>query len=71
VELSVYLRKYQCLEEKEARSIIRQLFSAIYYMYRLKERVIHYDLKPSNIMYCDGIVKILDFGLCKVMTNSE
>lgn len=71
VELSVYLRKYQCLEEKEARQIIRQLFSAINYLFSLKERVIHYDLKPSNIMFCDGVVKIVDFGLCKVMTNSE
>jgi serine/threonine protein kinase len=26
IELSVYLRKEQCLEEKEAKLIIRQLF---------------------------------------------
>jgi serine/threonine protein kinase len=47
------------------------LFAALNYLSKLKERVIHYDLKPSNIMFSEGVVKILDFGLCKVMAESE
>lgn len=43
----------------------------MHYLSQLKERVIHYDLKPSNIMLCEGMVKILDFGLCKVMKDEE
>jgi len=70
-ELSVYLRKYKCLEEREAKIIIRQLFSALNYLYQLKEKIIHYDLKPANIIFHEGVVKILDFGLCKVMNESE
>jgi len=50
---------------------MRQIFSALSYLSSLKEKVIHYDLKPSNIMFHHGLVKILDFGLCKPMGNEE
>ena len=33
--------------------------------------MIHYDLKPANILYQNGVVKILDFGICKVMERPE
>jgi serine/threonine protein kinase len=46
---------------------MKQLFSALEYLSKLKERIIHYDLKPSNIMFDNGVVKILDFGLSKIM----
>lgn len=32
-----------------------------------KNKVIHYDLKPDNIIWSNGEIKISDFGLCKVM----
>jgi tousled-like kinase len=50
---------------------MKQLFSAVDYLSKLKERVIHYDLKPSNIMFHEGVVKILDFGLSKIMRGEE
>lgn len=50
---------------------MKQLFSAIDYLSKLKERIIHYDLKPSNIMFHEGVVKILDFGLSKIMRGEE
>lgn len=40
-------------------------------MINQKPRVIHYDLKPSNIVYNYGKIKILDFGLCKHMDNEH
>ena len=30
-------------------------------------KIIHYDLKPSNIMFDNGVIKVFDFGLCKQM----
>ncbi len=50
---------------------MKQLFSALSYLSSLKEKVIHYDLKPSNIMFHEGVIKILDFGLSKIMNGEE
>lgn len=63
------LRQEKCFEEKYAKNIIRQLFDALSYLTSLDPLVIHYDLKPSNIIHHYGIIKILDFGLCKLMDN--
>ena len=70
-ELSVYLKKHSALEEKDAKQIIYQLFAALHYLFGLEKKVIHYDLKPSNIIFHNGTVKILDFGLCKLMEGEE
>ena len=51
--------------------IIKQIISALNYLYHLKEKVIHYDLKPGNIIFHNGVIKILDFGLCKVINKNE
>ena len=45
--------------------IIRNVLSAIKYLHELPEKVIHYDLKPQNILFHQGKIKITDFGLCK------
>jgi serine/threonine protein kinase len=34
-------------------------------------KIIHYDLKPSNIMFHEGEIKIGDFGLCKNMQDQD
>jgi tousled-like kinase len=65
------MKKYTYVPEKEAKLIIKQVLCALNYLYNLKEKVIHYDLKPKNIMFHNGIIKVVDFGLCKVMENSE
>ena len=70
-ELSVYLRRHKVIEEKEAKLIIKQVLAAVCYMSTLKERIIHFDLKPSNIIFHRGYIKILDFGLCKIMNDCE
>lgn len=40
-------------------------------MYEQDNKIIHYDLKPSNIMFHQGKIKILDFGLCKQMESED
>ena len=64
-DLSYYLKKHKRLSEKQAKVIIRNVISAIKYLHELPQKVIHYDLKPQNILFHQGKIKITDFGLCK------
>ena len=70
-ELSTYLKRHKSLDEKEAKIIIKQILCALDYLYNLKDKVIHYDLKPSNIIFHEGVIKILDFGLCKTIDSNS
>ena len=50
--------------------MIRQVLEALEYLNRLDKKVIHYDLKPQNILINKGEIKVIDFGLCKVMDEN-
>jgi tousled-like kinase len=55
------LRTLQMLPEKEARVIAAQIAAGLAYMNgpAIKQRIIHYDLKPANILFDQrGEVKI-------------
>lgn len=74
-DLDFYLKQNKCIPEKEARSIIVQTVSALRYLNSISPPVIHYDLKPGNILLgrdsvC-GEIKITDFGLSKVMEGDS
>jgi tousled-like kinase len=70
-DLEQVLKAQRILPEREARSIIMQVFAGLRYLNDQKHRVIHYDLKPANILFHNGEVKISDFGLSKIMDESE
>jgi tousled-like kinase len=69
-DLHTYLKMHKTLSEKEARGIISQILSGLYYMNILQRKIIHYDLKPQNIIFHNMEVKISDFGLAKVMDSN-
>jgi tousled-like kinase len=50
--------------------IISQILSGLKYLNESKQKIIHYDLKPQNILFHNGEVKITDFGLCKTMDEN-
>ena len=52
----------------DALSIARQIIEALEYAH--ERGVVHRDLKPANIKITpDGVVKVLDFGLAKVLED--
>lgn len=70
-DLDSYLRQHKTLSERECKSIIGQVFSGLLYLGEQRRRVIHYDLKPGNILLHKGQVQITDFGLSKIMSDTD
>lgn len=62
--LDDYIKKNHGLKEDEAITIIKQISSALSFMHNNK--MLHLDLKPSNIMMKkSGNIVLIDFGLSK------
>ncbi|RWS09831.1 serine/threonine-protein kinase tousled-like 1, partial [Dinothrombium tinctorium] len=74
-DLDFYLKQHKCIPEREARSIIMQVVHALKYLNEIKPPIIHYDLKPGNILLgsgnISGEIKITDFGLSKIMDDDN
>ncbi|CDW74566.1 protein kinase domain containing protein [Stylonychia lemnae] len=70
-DLYFYLKQQRQIPEKEAKLIISQILSGLKYLNDQKQKIIHYDLKPQNILFHNGEVKITDFGLCKIMEENS
>ena len=69
-DLSTHLKIYKTLSEKEAKFIITQILSGLKYL-NIDRKIIHYDLKPQNILFNEGEIKISDFGLSKILNNHD
>ena len=50
---------------------MRQLIFAVNYLHEQKLKVVHFDLKPANIIFHEGLIKIVDFGICKTIESEE
>ncbi|KAK7884216.1 hypothetical protein WMY93_027339 [Mugilogobius chulae] len=61
-ELYDYIQEKRKLPESEARTIFRQIISAVHYLH--KNGIVHRDLKLENILLDQDLnVKLADFGL--------
>ncbi|KAM4525087.1 serine/threonine-protein kinase tousled-like 2 isoform 2-T3 [Odontesthes bonariensis] len=74
-DLDFYLKQNKSMTEKEGRSIVMQLVNALKYLNQIRPPIIHYDLKPGNILLVNGTacgeIKITDFGLSKIMDDDS
>jgi len=71
--LDEYMKRHGVLTEREARGIIIQVLSGLRYLNQNEtgNKIIHYDLKPGNLFFHYGEVKIADFGLSKIVHQSN
>ncbi|XP_061911605.1 serine/threonine-protein kinase tousled-like 2 isoform X1 [Entelurus aequoreus] len=74
-DLDFYLKQNKLMSEKEGRSIVMQIVNALKYLNQIRPPIIHYDLKPGNILLVNGSacgeIKITDFGLSKIMDDDS
>nr|CAI47005.1 putative protein kinase tousled [Cabomba aquatica] len=69
-DLDAVLKNTPILPEKEARIIIAQIFQGLVYLNKRLQKIIHYDLKPGNVLFDDvGVAKVTDFGLSKIVDD--
>lgn len=76
MDLDTYLKTYLTLREADARLILLQMVGALRYLASMGQPIIHYDLKPANILlHSDDPsvleIKITDFGLSKIISQSR
>merc|ERR1719491_1519271 len=71
--LDEYMKRYGVLPEREARGIVIQVLSGLRYLNvnETGNKIIHYDLKPGNLFFQCGEVKIADFGLSKIVHQNN
>jgi serine/threonine-protein kinase len=68
--LSDIARSKGAISPEQAIPVFRQILLALDYAHR--KNIIHRDIKPSNIMVSSqGIVKVMDFGIAKIVGSSK
>ncbi|MDG1914001.1 MAG: serine/threonine-protein kinase [Crocinitomix sp.] len=70
-ELDIHIRAVSGpIEEKKAKALMMEILDAFDYAH--KQGIVHRDIKPSNILMTQqGGVKVLDFGIAKMMDDDK
>lgn len=63
----------EAFKEKDVQRLMRQILKGVSFLHR--HNVVHLDLKPQNVLLTSdrplGDIKIVDFGLSRVVNNNE
>ena len=69
-DLLSYVRKRRQLKEDIAKSVFKQIVEALKYCH--SKRILHRDIKLDNILLTiDGVIKVCDFGVSKIVKPTE
>jgi serine/threonine protein kinase len=53
--------KKQVFEEKDISQIMGQILEGLHFLHQ--RNIVHRDIKASNLLMKDGVIKIADFGV--------
>jgi serine/threonine protein kinase len=67
--LEKLLRVEGHLSESKALICFKQLVEAFKILY--KNNIMHRDLKPDNVLFHNGVLKLGDFGFCKNLKTAD
>lgn len=70
-DLYGFMKKNKFIPEKEAKAIVFQILQGLKYINTQDKPIIHYDIKPQNILFHENELKISDFGLAKITESSD
>ncbi|KRX79328.1 Serine/threonine-protein kinase NIM1 [Trichinella sp. T6] len=69
-DLLKYVKRKGKLEERETKSIYKQLLLAITYLH--EKLIAHRDIKPENVLRSErGVIKLCDFGFSNQLAESN
>ena len=68
-DLAAKVLKNKTIPELEAQKIIKKSLCALRHLH--DKNIAHRDFKPENILFQQGNVKLIDFGISKMLSEKR